>query len=232
MQPPAWDPATAQRPILVAHRAGESRRALRAALAAGVDWLEVDLWSHYGRVVSRHDAALGRLPITYHSWRAGVLLRPPLTLDALLDAVDGTPVRLLLDLKGNAADLPRRIVETLQRREAVSRAALCGQDWRPLDAARGLEPALSVCFSLGREEHLPAYLRRLDEGSAPSVISIAHRLLTEQRLRELHDRGVTTLCWTVDQPSRARQLVDWGADGIISNSPALLRGLRPDAERT
>ena len=223
---PAFDPAAAERPILVAHRAGKTRRALRAAVGAGVDWLEIDVWWHYGRLVVRHDPALWRLPVTYNRWRVGLALLPFLTLDNLLDAVGGTPVRLLLDLKGTAPQLPAALVEALRRREALTRAALCGQEWGPLDAARALAPDLQVFFSLGRAEHMPAYLRRLEDGAAPPLISISHRLLTPERVDDLHRRGVTMIAWTVNDLSRARELVAWGVDGITSDSLGLLRALR------
>jgi glycerophosphoryl diester phosphodiesterase len=201
--------------------------ALRAAVAAGVDWLEVDVWWHYGRIVARHDAALWRLPVTYSRKHIGLLPLRPITLDELLDAVAGTNIRLLLDLKGSAAALPGALAEGLRRRDALSRAALCGQEWGPLDAARAVEPGVTVFFSLGREEHYPAYLRRLAEGTAPPRISIRHTLLTPERVTELHERGVMIFSWTVNDLPRAQTLVHWGVDGIISDSLSLLAELRP-----
>ena len=221
-----FDPSVASRPILVAHRGGNSRRLLRAAIAAGVDWIEVDLWWHFGRIVARHDPAVWRLPLTYGRWRVAVAPLRLITLDELLDAIAGTPIRLLLDLKGRAADLPGALATALQRRDALPRVALCSQEWGPLDAARRLEPALHVFFSLGREEHVPAYLDRLAAGAAPPFTSISHRLLTPDRVAELHRHGVTMIAWTVNQPARARELVSWGVDGITSDSLGLLRSLR------
>jgi glycerophosphoryl diester phosphodiesterase len=212
--------------VLVAHRGGNTRTALRAALAAGVDWLEVDVWWHYGRVVARHDAAVWRLPVTYSRRRIGLMPLQPVTLDELLDAIEGSPARLLLDLKGSAAALPVALAEGLHRRGALGRTALCGQQWAPLDAARQTEPGVEVFFSLGREEHYPAYLRRLEAGTAPARISIRHNLVTPERVAELHRRGVTLFSWTVNDPVRAHEMVGWGVDGIISDSLALLAGLR------
>ena len=213
------------RPARVAHRGGNSRRALRAALAAEVDWLEVDVWWQRGLVVARHDPTIGRLPITYNRWRIGVTSPRPLTLDELLDSTAGTSLRLLLDLKGPMDPLPAAIVDVLTRRRAVERAALCGQEWGPLDEARAREPALGVVFSLGQPAHLPAYRARLEAGTAPPAISIRHTLLTPALLTDLGARGVDTLAWTVNDPARAAALVRWGVAGITSDSLTLLRGL-------
>lgn len=215
-------------PLLVAHRGGNTRKALRAALAARVDWLEIDVWWHHGRIVARHDPALWRLPVTYNRWRVGLMPLRPITLDELLDAVAGTPTRLLLDLKGNTAALPVALAEGLRRRGALDRAALCGQEWGPLDIARDIEPGLSVMFSLGQEAHYAAYMHRMESGTAPPRISIRHTLLTPERVAELHRRGVHIFSWTVNDPTRARELVAWGVDGIISDSLRLLATLRGD----
>lgn len=226
---PRFEPSVMPKPMLIAHRGGNSRPALRAAVAAGVDWLETDVWWHYGRVVARHDAAVWRLPLTYSRRRVGLGSVRPVTLDHLLDALQGTEVRLLVDLKGASPLLPGALVEALQRRNALSRAALCGQEWEPLDAAREREPGLQVFFSLGRPEHIPAYLQRLNDGTAPPQISIRHSMLTPERVEELRAKGVTTIAWTVNDPVRAADLVAWGVHGITSDSLPLLRGLRRGA---
>jgi glycerophosphoryl diester phosphodiesterase len=217
---------TGPRPLLVAHRGGNGWLALRRALTAGVDWLEADVWWQAGRVVARHDPTLWRLPLTYSRYRLGLAPIPTLTLEHLLDAVAGTGVRLLLDLKGDAPELPHAIVASLARRDAFAQAALCGQDWRPLDAARALDGRVQVIFSLGREEHLPAYTARLADGTAPHAASVNHRLLTPARVAALRQHGVTILAWTVNDPARARALLAWGVDGITSDSLRLLSSLR------
>jgi glycerophosphoryl diester phosphodiesterase len=253
---PEFDPITARRPILVAHRGGNSVRALRAAIDVGVDWVEVDLWWHHRRLVARHDPALWRLPVTYNRWRMSVALRPFPTLDRLLDLLADVPVRLLLDLKGvlpedtlgntfprtaarrllrvarTARELPRALVETLRQRQALARAAVCAQEWGPLDTARQIEPSLAAFFSLGSDEHIADYLRRLDDGTAPPLISIRHSLLTRERVADLRGRGVTMIAWTVNDAARAHELISWGVDGITSDSLVLLQRLRDPASRS
>ncbi len=228
---PSFDPAVASRPMRVAHRGGNSRAALRTALLAPIDWIEVDIWWHFGQLVARHDRTLWRTPLTYNRGLIGLAAHPHLTLDEVLDTVAPSPVRLLLDIKGDAPRLPGALVETLRRRGALTRSALCSQDWAPLDAAHALESTLQVCYSLGREEHVAACLRRRDAGSAPPLISIRHSLLTPARIDALHRLGVAMIAWTVNDPDRARDLVRWGADGVTSDSLHLLSGLENSPSR-
>lgn len=217
------------RPIRVAHRGGNSRRLLHRALAAGVDWIEADIWLHYGRLVARHDRALWRLPVTYSRRSVSLILAPSIVLDTLLDATRRTGARVLIDLKGPHAGLPEAIVRALRRRDAFERAALCGQEWEPLDRARALEPRVRVFFSLGRPEHLDRYLARRSDGSAPPFASCYHALLTPDTVAALKETGSTVIAWTVDSEARARQLLGWGVDGITSNRFEMLNRLGPAA---
>src|SRR5437016_5858948 len=62
----------------IAHRAGNDREALRLATEAGVDWIEIDLWSSFGRLVARHERGVWRLPFVYEGWHVRPLRRPPM----------------------------------------------------------------------------------------------------------------------------------------------------------
>lgn len=217
--------APAERPARIAHRGGNTRTALRTALAGRVDWLETDVWLERGRIVARHDPRLWRLPLSYHHRRVRLLPLRPLTLDLLLRAVSRTGTRLLVDLKGVDRGLPAALAAALREPALRDSVAVCTQNWRPLDELHGRDPAVPLVFSLGRPEHIPAYLGRLAAGTAPPVISIDHRLLTEERIREFQGLGVQMIAWTVNDPVRARELERWGVDGITSDSAAVLEQL-------
>lgn len=213
-------------PILVAHRGGNSQRAMAAAFTAGVDWLETDVWWHYGRLVARHDRSIWRLPLTYGRRSLALQLAPALVLEQVLDAARAHGVRVLIDLKGSAPRLPQEIVRLLARKDALQSAALCGQAWAALDAARASEPNVELIYSLGRPDHLAEYLERIRDGTAPTTTSCYHGLLTQARVRSLKDAGATIIAWTVDSEPRARELLGWGVDGITSNRYEMLAGLR------
>lgn len=217
--------AAAQRPILIAHRGGNNRRAIRSALAAGVDWIEVDVWLHYGRLVARHGASIWRLPLTYDR-RLRLNLMPVLQLEQLIEATRAAGTRLLVDLKGDAPELSSTVVRALRRRGALERSALCGQAWPPLEAARTLDPSMEVIFSIGRPTHLNNYLARRRDESAPAATSCAHVILNPDNVALLKAAGSTVVAWTVDSEARARTLLSWGVDGIISNNYAMLTRLR------
>jgi glycerophosphoryl diester phosphodiesterase len=206
-----------RRPIRIAHRGGNNRPLLRRALAAGVDWIETDIWLHYGRLVARHDRSLWRLPIMYSRRSVSLMLAPEIVLDSLLDATRDTSTRVLIDLKGRSRILPDALVSALDLRNAFDRAALCGKDWVSLDRARALDPRTDVFFTLETTNHLDVYLARRRDGTAPPSASCFHRLLTPATVDALKESGSTIVAWTVDSEPRARQLLAWGVDGITSN---------------
>ena len=206
-----------RRPIRIAHRGGNNRPLLHRALAAGVDWIETDIWLHYGRLVARHDRSLWRLPIMYSRRSVSLMLAPEIVLDSLLEATRDTPTRLLLDLKSRNRILPEALVSVLHRRNAFDRAALCGKDWPLLDRARDLDPRTQVFFTLETTKHLESYRARRRDGTAPPSVSCFHRLLTPTTVEALKKADSTIFAWTVDSEPRARQLLGWGVDGITSN---------------
>jgi glycerophosphoryl diester phosphodiesterase len=207
----------------IAHRHGNERLPLASAIAAGVDWIEVDLWYSFGRLVARHERGLWRLPIVYDSWTLKTNFRP-LYLDEIISSSAGGP-GLFLDFKGTHRPLPSAVVEALRRTGEVERSAVCGQFWRPLDEIGRLEPRIRLFYSLGREEHVQRFLARLAQGLQPAGVSIAKWLLNAELGERLAGYGLEIFAWTVNEPAHALQLIEFGATGIISDDLDLLAGL-------
>src|SRR5579885_1519857 len=157
--PPTLD--RAPRIMRIAHRAGNDRTALQRAIEAGVDWIEIDLWYAWGRLVARHERGVWRLPVVYDKWHVRLLRERLLGLDDLIEITAGGP-RLFIDLKGTSPRLPEAVVRTLRRQGACDRAAVCGQYWPPLDAVGAAEPRIRVFHSLGRPEHVRLHLARME----------------------------------------------------------------------
>jgi hypothetical protein len=211
-------------PARIAHRGGNSRAALGQALAAGVDWIEVDCWRHYGRLIASHDRPLWPLPLTSDGWRLRLAMERPLLLPELIAATRDGP-QLLLDFKGLNPRLARSVAEALQAGDAVGRAAVCGQSWPVLEAAARLAPGLRVVYSFGNAAHVLAMRRRPPTAPPLTAASVAHSLLTPQLMREFRDRGIAVIAWTVNDPARAQELAALGVAGITSDRLDLLTRL-------
>jgi len=217
-----------ERPVFVAHRAGNRRSSLRAATDAGVDYVEADLWWWRGRIVARHEKAVWRSPILYDKWKLGIADRPALCLPEICAATKPGP-GLLLDLKGSRCALVPAIVKTLRDQAAVGRAAICGQNWRLLDTAYELEPRLSAFYSLETPRQLGELHQRPVQGPPVRAVSVWEGMLTPQLIAEFHEREIAIYAWTVNRIERARELVALGVSGIISDRQELLQSLRQPA---
>jgi glycerophosphoryl diester phosphodiesterase len=47
--------------------------------------------------------------------------------------------------------------------------------------------------------------------------------LTREAIREARTLGLKVVAWTMNEPAGMRRLIEWGADGVISDRPDLLR---------
>ncbi len=57
-------------------------------------------------------------------------------------------------------------------------------------------------------------------------ISIWEAGLDREDIEQIHAAGLQAWVWTVNDPARARELLDMGADGICTDDPELIRGVQ------
>jgi glycerophosphoryl diester phosphodiesterase len=48
------------------------------------------------------------------------------------------------------------------------------------------------------------------------------RVVSRRFIERAHDRGRGVQVWTVDTEVEARRLLDWGADGLITDRPDII----------
>ena len=210
----------------ILHRGGNHLHKTRAAIKGGLEAIEADLWFYKGQVVARHSRSLGPLPILYDKYSVLPDLATP-TLEKFA-RVAAHKVRLFLDLKSGGTEFCLRVLEVLRRRGIVSSTSVSSQDWQALELLESMEPSLPLYFSVERPDQWQAY-SRLHDTRFVSGISVHHTWLTPETIAELQGRGVRVNAWTVDDPRRAVELLEWGVDGIISNSMPLLSAMGASA---
>jgi glycerophosphoryl diester phosphodiesterase len=67
---------------------------------------------------------------------------------------------------------------------------------------------------------------RIPAGCAQVPLQLGGRALVDDRfVTAAHDRGLQVHVWTVDDAEEATALLDLGVDGIMTDRPAMLRGL-------
>jgi len=232
-------------PVRIAHAYGNSRAALRRALDADVDMIEVDIWYRGGDVYAHHARRLSPLPLladkkmpehplpplAFPVW-PGYRVWPqinPLKLGELLAIVGGSK-RLLLDVKGRykggrSAGFAEVIARRLHDHRASSWAIVCGQTYPVLNALRHVDDEIEVRYSLEKPYQWESFVRKMNKHQRVRQVCISRHFIDDERARVLEENGVNVYVWTVDDPEAARHWIEQGADGIISNNLTLLEGL-------
>jgi glycerophosphoryl diester phosphodiesterase len=204
---------------------------VEAALAHGVDFVELDVFSgRQGRLVLGHSRReLSDEPVAFEDVLAFLAEHAPKT-------------GVLTDLK--FAGRERAFVETLQAHGFVDRVLACTSQVETLQNLRRFEPELarSRTYPRGRVylgQHrtfihvtgpvqwamravLPPRLRKLVGEVGASAVTLNHRVVTRSTIQRCHELGVAVFAWTVNDQGVARRLDELGVDGVITDDPRVL----------
>ena len=237
-----------------AYHPGNSRAAMEAALAIGVDRLECDVRrSSDGDLVLVHDdaVALGnsrKRPVSKATMaELRGLLPELLTLDDLVELVGGrTP--LLIDVKRLGYEV--ELVSAIQRHGLErSSSVSCTSVWT-LHRIHAALPKMRIGLSTGQWATgprtplgrlavrsalrllLPLPLMGVISAIGASEVMLQHSIATEPLVRLMHATGRRVNVWTVDHPRSIRRAVALGVDGIISNRPDEVRRILAEVDGT
>lgn len=229
----------APRPLVLAHRGASAERpentlpAFQRALEVGADALELDLHFTADHVpvvhhdptalrITGHDVRIDSQPLSeVRTWDAGQGTTIP-TFAEVLDHFKGA--LLNVDTKGATDDNLQRLLALIEERGVTERVLLAGFQSARLRrmSALGYRGALGM----GRSDVLrrlarPRKLSGVRRAQIPLNLGGA-RLDSARVIQRLQGSGVAVDFWVVNDPERARQLVELGADGIITDDPAAI----------
>jgi glycerophosphoryl diester phosphodiesterase len=122
------------------------------------------------------------------------------------------------------AEFAARVMEVLNHSPAKERCNLQSFDLEMLRVLHRNHPEMPLALLIEHEGSLSQNLDSL--GFVPQLYSPDHILVDEELVKEVHERGMKLVPWTVNDSARLRQLVSWGVDGIITDDPTLARSLR------
>lgn len=224
-------------PISIAHR-GEPRGhrentepAIRAAVAAGADMVEIDLRvTADGEVVLLHDETLERLwndlrrvdsstleQLSRHR-RPGVAVPLP-SLDEAIELMLELDTRYLLDF--TTAEVGVATADVAKRHGVVDRVWYAGNT-EGLAAIRERQPDATIALTWTAPElPTPAIFDRV----RPQYYNPQWELLDGSTVQAMHAAGLGICTWTADTSEAMKSLLDIGVDAIITNEIAQLVGL-------
>jgi glycerophosphoryl diester phosphodiesterase len=224
-----------------AHRGG-AREAPENSLAAfthaadlGFIHLETDVRpTRDGVAVLHHDATLDRTTdglgeVRTRTWRDIRAVRmedgsTPLRLEELLEALPHAHITIDAKEAGSVVAL----VDAVRRSRASDRVCVTSFSARRLQRARRLLPPgtessahpweVLALRALPRDPALP----RVHRVQVP-VRSMGITLVEPGLIARAHRLGLAVDVWTVDDPIEMRRLLALGVDGIMTDSPSVLR---------
>ena len=219
-------PAPNHRFYAVAHKAGNNLTSLERALEVGADAIECDFWHYHGRLALRHERKLPALPVLYDRWYIrwswGVL-----GLRELLRAIN-MRTELFLDIKSSTPRAADAVLELYHDNAAMMPVTrVSSHRWDLLDRLGRSGTAMRMYYSVKNRSGLAALYRRVEQPYPPVGVSIRHTLLTAAEIERLHECNLDVFAWTVNNPHRGEELVQWGVDGIIADNLEVLRLATP-----
>jgi len=85
-----------------------------------------------------------------------------------------------------------------------------------LAAAQATAPELPRALLVAAD--LPADWRARVARLGCVAINLNDRVVTRHTVHDVHDAKLRLVVWTVNDPERARQLLDWGADAVVTDA--------------
>lgn len=232
--------------FIAGHRGGSAAApentlpAVRAAIARGFDYVEVDLTlTADGHAVLMHDATVDRTTdgtgrvadLTFAQVRAldaGAWFGAEFTgtrvpsADELLDVLEGSHVRAILDLKGVwTADAASALVDAVTARGLERRIAVASFDARTLAYVQARSSVVSRLVILKK---LPADVTEaaLEVGARGVVVDRRALARRPDVVDELHAAALRVIVYTLNTDKQWGAVTTLGVDGIVTDEPALL----------
>lgn len=235
-----------ERALIAAHRGGGAAApentlpAIRAALQAGYEYVEVDLaLSADGHAVLMHDKTVDRTTdgqgrvadltlaelraLDAGAWFGAAYAGTPVpTADEVLDLLAAEGGRALLDLKGRwDAAAVAHLAAGLEARGLTDRVVAAGFDARTLAALVAAAPAVPRMTTL---RTLPADVVDAARQFGVSGVIVDRREVIRhpEVVEQLHAEGLRIVVYTLNSDQQWGEVTDLGVDGIVTDDPFTL----------
>ena len=227
---------------------GNTIPTFEAALEAGADVLEMDLWlTADDEIVVIHDATVDRttdgsgwveeltldaireLDAAYH-WPTDVPGEHPhrgegYRIPTLEEVIDRFPeVPLLLEPKHESVP-PDRLVAELESADLLDRVIVGAFEDDVLREVRELAPEVPTGLGPKEGRRFLLALRANEASYEPpgELLFPPHEVVSGEIVERAHRVGLEVYPWTVNERAAMERLVELGVDGIITDEPVMLQ---------
>lgn len=116
------------------------------------------------------------------------------------------------------------LLQVVQEAGTADRTCIQSFDVRSLEAVHEQTPEMTTAYLIENQDSLAENLNRLS--FRPSIYSPYYQLLDKAAVAALHERGISVIPWTVNEPALMQELIEMGVDGIITDYPNRIPGVK------
>ena len=228
---------------IIAHRGASAAApentmaAFQAAIDQATDWVELDVQeTSDGAVVVMHDADLMRLArsplkiwasteeqisgVDIGSWLSPQFAgeRVPTLERVLLRCKDHAKVVIELKYYGHDQRLEERVAEIVERTGMQDQISVMSLRYEMVLRMKSLRPGWTVGLLTAKSVGKLTAMQG-------DFLAVSTGMATAARVDAAHAAGKKLYVWTVDDPMTMALMVTRGADGLITNEPAVARRL-------
>ncbi|MCL2745148.1 MAG: hypothetical protein FWE67_14990, partial [Planctomycetaceae bacterium] len=148
------------------------------------------------------------------------------TLEEYLQVLKGTTCYPVIEIK--QAGFEQKLVDAVKKAGMTEVSTIIAFSKDVVKAVRKADPNISVAFLSGKpkdkntDEEIVAALISDCKELDTNVLDLQHNFLTENIIKSLQAAGIHVWAWTVNDPVRMKQLLDWGIESITTDMPDLL----------
>jgi len=147
------------------------------------------------------------------------------TLNEVLETVpsDG---KLIIEIKSDDSILPKLVYELSQSKLNPNQIEIIAFDLNTIAKAKQLMPEYRMLWLLSLDYKLPWQLvlhnnkqiiKKVNKSNLDGVNVWAGKLLTHSFISEFKEAGLLVYTWTVDDPEKAKTIINNGIDGLTTN---------------
>jgi glycerophosphoryl diester phosphodiesterase len=219
--------------LVIAHRGASARfrentvEAFQGAEEMGADWVELDVRrTGDGALVVHHDPSIGGVDII--SMAAADLPAHVASFEAALEACGNMGVNIEIKNDPNEPDYDDEheivgpVLEVSRRMVPLERLLYTSFDMGAVNRVHDLDRRVATGFITMDRVGIEVSVGRASAHNQNSI-NPADELLSPRFVAVAHEAELLVYPWTVDDPDRMAELIEMGVDGIITNTPDVLR---------
>jgi len=178
----------------------------------------------------------------YGAWKGEQFkgIRMP-TLDEYLQVLKGAPCHPVIEIKetGKSEEsiITQEVIDAVKKADMMDVALIISWSEHVVKEVRRIEPKMPVAWlawyrdeARQRDEYgtslstdqWAAFLIGKSKELDTRMLDVGESSVTEPLIKALQKEGIHVLTFTVDDPERMKQLLDWGIESITTNKPDVL----------